>query len=52
MEHFYGRHPLYPGYLSGTKDGQPAAPLLGRISAFDLGAADITISVAELLAGV
>jgi Rieske 2Fe-2S family protein len=40
---FHRRHALYPGYLTGTEDGKAAAPLLGEVTGYDGGAADVTI---------
>ena len=49
IELYYGRYPLYPDYLSGTEDGQPAAPLLGQLSGYDGGASDISIGAFNYL---
>lgn len=40
---FHNRHALYPGHVSGTEDGGPAAPLLGRFEDYDGGAADLQL---------
>ncbi len=49
MELYYGRYPLYSGYLSGTEDGKPAAPLLGKLSAYDGGASDVSFGAFSFL---
>ena len=38
--YYYDRYPLFDGYLTGSEDGRPLAPLLGRVRAFDGGASD------------
>ncbi len=40
---FYRRYPLYAGYETGSKDGEPLAPPLGKLSGFDGGATDLMI---------
>ncbi len=40
---YYRRYPLYPGYRTGSKSGEPLAPLLGSLKAFDGGATDLSI---------
>jgi phenylpropionate dioxygenase-like ring-hydroxylating dioxygenase large terminal subunit len=42
QEIYYGRHPLYPGYVTGTEDGTAVAPLLGHLTGYDGGASDYT----------
>ncbi|MGI9510648.1 MAG: aromatic ring-hydroxylating oxygenase subunit alpha [Geminicoccaceae bacterium] len=42
---YYRRYPLYPGYLTGSQDGAPLAPLLGSLTDFDGGATDIQIGI-------
>jgi Rieske 2Fe-2S family protein len=37
----FERYPLLRGHLTGSRDGQPLAPLLGTISGFDGGATDL-----------
>jgi Rieske 2Fe-2S family protein len=37
---YHGRYGLYDGYLTGSEDGQPVAPLMGRIQGYDGGAGD------------
>ena len=35
---FYDRYALFEGYLTGSQDGKPLAPLLGRLTEWDGGA--------------
>ena len=42
---YYRRYPLYPGYVTGSQDGKPLAPLLGSLTDYDGGATDIQIGV-------
>lgn len=37
---YTSRYGLYDGYVTGSKDGQPVAPLMGRIRAYDGGVGD------------
>ena len=37
---YTSRYGLYDGYLTGSEDGQPVAPLMGNIKGFDGGAGD------------
>jgi phenylpropionate dioxygenase-like ring-hydroxylating dioxygenase large terminal subunit len=39
----YSRTALFDGYLTGSEDGQPVAPLLGDFTGYDGGASDFTI---------
>jgi phenylpropionate dioxygenase-like ring-hydroxylating dioxygenase large terminal subunit len=39
----YSRTAMFEGYLTGSRDGQPVAPLLGNIKDYDGGASDFTI---------
>ena len=39
----YERYPLLRGYLTGSEDGKPLAPLLGDIKDFDGGATDLQV---------
>jgi Rieske 2Fe-2S family protein len=38
----YSRTALFDGYLTGSKDGQPLAPLLGELKDYDGGGSDFT----------
>ncbi|MEQ9561807.1 MAG: aromatic ring-hydroxylating dioxygenase subunit alpha [Woeseiaceae bacterium] len=38
----YGRTAMFEGYLTGSRDGQPVAPLLGNIKDYDGGASDFS----------
>ncbi len=38
----YSRSALFEGYKTGSKDGEPVAPLLGNLTGYDGGASDIT----------
>ena len=38
----YQRSALFEGYLTGSKDGKPVAPLLGNLEDYDGGASDFT----------
>jgi len=40
---YYRRYPLYPEYVTGAKDGEALAPLLGDLKGYDGGASDIQI---------
>ncbi len=42
-QYFYDRYPLYPGYKTGSEDGEPVAPLMGEIRDYDCGAADFQV---------
>jgi Rieske 2Fe-2S family protein len=41
FDYGYWRTALFEGYKTGSKDGEPVAPLLGRLSDYDGGASDI-----------
>lgn len=41
MGYAYSRSALFEGYKTGSKDGEPLAPLLGSLSDYDGGASDI-----------
>lgn len=41
MGYAYSRTALFEGYKTGSKDGEPLAPLLGRLADYDGGASDI-----------
>ena len=38
----YSRSALFDGYKTGSRDGEPLAPLLGNLTGYDGGASDIT----------
>lgn len=40
---YYSRYPLYPGYVTGSKNGKELAPLLGDLKSYDGGATDVEI---------
>ena len=39
----FDRYPLFNGFVTGSRDGKPVAPLLGGIRAYDGGATDIQV---------
>jgi len=39
----YSRTAMFEGYKTGSKDGEPVAPLLGKLKDYDGGASDFTI---------
>jgi Rieske 2Fe-2S family protein len=43
MGYGYGRSALFKKYLTGSRDGQPVAPLLGEFTGYDQGASDFTL---------
>jgi phenylpropionate dioxygenase-like ring-hydroxylating dioxygenase large terminal subunit len=38
----YSRTAMFDGYKTGSRDGQPVAPLLGKLTGYDGGASDFT----------
>ena len=42
-QYAYSRYALFDGYLTGSKDGKPLAPLLGNIKEFNQGCSDFNI---------
>ncbi|MDJ0916537.1 MAG: SRPBCC family protein [Woeseiaceae bacterium] len=42
MGYGYSRTALFDGYLTGSRDGQPVAPLLGGLKGYDGGASDFS----------
>ena len=42
---YHHRQPLLDGYVTGTEDGKPVAPLLGKMPGYDGGAADIALGL-------
>ncbi|MGB7243351.1 MAG: aromatic ring-hydroxylating dioxygenase subunit alpha [Sulfitobacter sp.] len=45
MNFYHRRYPLYPGYHTGTKSGDPVAPLLGNLKGYDGGTTDLQIGI-------
>ena len=43
MGYQYSRTALFDGYLTGSKEGKPVAPLLGKLKDYDGGASDFGI---------
>ncbi len=43
VQYFYARNALYPPNVTGSKDGKPLAPLLGKIKEYGGGVADVQI---------
>ena len=39
----FERYPMWRGHITGSEDGQPVAPLLGEIRAYDGGATDFQV---------
>jgi Rieske 2Fe-2S family protein len=44
-DYAYNRYALHDGYLSGSEDGAPLAPLLGDIKGHDGGASDLYVGI-------
>ncbi len=42
---YYRRYPLFEGYKTGSKSGEPVAPLLGALTGFDGGATDVQLGM-------
>lgn len=42
-QYSYGRYALFEKYLTGSEDGKPLAPFLGKITGYDKGASDFGI---------
>jgi phenylpropionate dioxygenase-like ring-hydroxylating dioxygenase large terminal subunit len=42
-DYFFERYPLWRGHITGSKDGQPVAPLMGEIKDYDGGTSDFQI---------
>ena len=49
MGYAYSRTALFDGYVTGSKDGSPVAPLLGELSNYDGGASDFTLGAFSYL---
>lgn len=45
VDYTFSRHSLHDGYLTGSPDGTPVAPLLGGLPGYDGGASDIYIGI-------
>ncbi|MFT5501682.1 MAG: phenylpropionate dioxygenase-like ring-hydroxylating dioxygenase large terminal subunit, partial [Woeseiaceae bacterium] len=45
----YSRSALFEGYKTGSRDGEPVAPLLGQLTDFDGGASDLTVGHCSFL---
>ena len=45
----YSRSALFDGYLTGSRDGKPVAPLLGKLKDYDAGASDLTLGAFSFL---
>ena len=45
----YSRTALFEGYSTGSKDGEPVAPLLGQLKGYDGGASDISLGPCSYL---
>jgi Rieske 2Fe-2S family protein len=39
----YSRTAMFEGYKTGSRDGEPVAPLLGKLTDYDGGASDLTV---------
>lgn len=42
-QYAYSRYALFENYKTGSRDGEPVAPLLGQIKGYDHGASDISV---------
>ena len=45
----YSRTALFDGYVTGSEDGKPVAPLLGKLSGYDGGASDFSFGAFSFL---
>ncbi len=45
----YSRTALFDGYSTGSRDGKPVAPLLGKITDYDGGASDMTLGAMSFM---
>lgn len=45
VDYTYSRHSLYETHDTGSKDGQPLAPLLGSLKGYDQGASDLYVGM-------
>jgi Rieske 2Fe-2S family protein len=44
-DYAYNRYSLFDGFLTGSEDGMPLAPLLGDLTAYDGGASDVYVGI-------
>ena len=44
-DHSYNRYALFDGYVTGSEDGKPLAPLLGSLTGYDGGASDLYLGI-------
>ncbi|MDP5085209.1 MAG: aromatic ring-hydroxylating dioxygenase subunit alpha [Yoonia sp.] len=44
-DYAYNRYSLFDGFLTGSEDGTPLAPLLGDLTAYDSGASDVYVGI-------
>ena len=51
MGYHYSRTAMFDGYLTGSRDGQPVAPLLGDLRSYDGGASDFTLGPFSFMLG-
>ena len=51
MGYHYSRTAMFDGYLTGSRDGQPVAPLLGELQSYDGGASDFTFGPFSFMLG-
>ncbi len=42
-DRYFSRYPLLKGYVTGSRDGKPVAPLMGSIKDYDGGASDFQV---------
>jgi phenylpropionate dioxygenase-like ring-hydroxylating dioxygenase large terminal subunit len=49
MGYGYSRTAMFEGYLTGSKDGSPVAPLLGALTDYDGGASDFNLGAFSFL---
>ena len=49
MGYGYSRTAMFDGYLTGSRDGRPLAPLLGELSGYDGGASDFSFGAFSFL---
>ena len=45
----YSRKAMFDGYLTGSRDGKPVAPLLGKLTGYDGGASDFSFGAFSFL---